>query len=124
MAIVSIWEPRRHLRAHMSLCCKATRRSSGGLTTGHPISALPRAIKRILSSYPSLLTSLGGNLARGYKAAKPFLSIGFGRVVLGMVLVMSVSAATYTAPSCEFSALVQYVAFILALCPTSTDTCV
>uniref|UniRef100_A0A0D3FC09 Tail specific protease domain-containing protein n=1 Tax=Oryza barthii TaxID=65489 RepID=A0A0D3FC09_9ORYZ len=99
VAIVSIWEPRRHLRAHMSLCCKATRRSSGGLTTGHPISALPRAIKRILSSYPSLLTSLGGNLARGYKAAKPFLSIGFGRVVLGMVLVMSVSAATYTAPS-------------------------
>uniref|UniRef100_A0A0E0NMS4 Tail specific protease domain-containing protein n=1 Tax=Oryza rufipogon TaxID=4529 RepID=A0A0E0NMS4_ORYRU len=99
VAIVSIWEPRRHLRAHMSLCCKATRRSSGGLTTGHPISALPRAIKRIMSSYPSLLTSLGGNLARGYKAAKPFLSIGFGRVVLGMVLVMSVSAATYTAPS-------------------------
>uniref|UniRef100_A0A0D9VML6 PDZ domain-containing protein n=1 Tax=Leersia perrieri TaxID=77586 RepID=A0A0D9VML6_9ORYZ len=99
VAVVSIWEPHRHLRAHMRLCCKAARRSSSGLTTEHPIYALPRAIKKMLSTYPSLLISLSGNLARGYKEAKPFLSIGFGRVVLGMVLVMSVSVATYTAPS-------------------------
>jgi hypothetical protein len=33
------------------------------------------------------------------------MSAGFGRVVLGVVLVMSISAASYTAPSCKCSSI-------------------
>jgi len=72
------------------------------------VSRLTRPIKRLLSRYSSLMIAMHGNISRFYQAisalyqdgrSKHFMSVGFGRIVLGMVLVMSISSASYTAPS-------------------------
>jgi carboxyl-terminal processing protease len=81
-------------------------------------------MNRMLSRYFSLMIVLRANLGRCYKAvtstrqegaSKHFLSAGLGRVVLGMVLAMSISAATYTAPSCKRSTLLGHWRAVLSL---------
>lgn len=125
VAVVSIWGPRRPLRA--AACCfvqtkHCSRRSTKCLASGPSVSRLARPIKRMLSRYSSLMIVLHRNISRCYQAmsafhqdggSRHFMSVGFGRVVLGVVLVMSISAASYTAPSCKRSALVQPCSFIL-----------
>ena len=115
VAVVSIWEPSPPLRA--AACCFAQtkhccRRSTKCLASGPSVSRLTRPIKRLLSRYSSLMIAMHGNISRFYQAisalyqdgrSKHFMSVGFGRIVLGMVLVMSISSASYTAPSCKYS---------------------
>ncbi|CAN6245633.1 unnamed protein product [Urochloa humidicola] len=111
VAVVSIWEPCPPLQA--SPCCSAQtkhwcRRPIKCLASGPSVSRLTRPIKRILSRYSSLMIVLHSNINRCYHAmsalhpdgaSRHFLSAGFSRVVLGVVLVMSISAASYTTPS-------------------------
>ncbi|KAL6635346.1 hypothetical protein ACP70R_028017 [Stipagrostis hirtigluma subsp. patula] len=106
VAVVSMWEPRPPLRT--ACCCLAQMKHCCGRSTEPSVSRLTQSIKRILSRYSSLMIILRCNLSRFYNtvtsmrqdgASKNFMSAGFGRVVLGMMLVMSISAATYTAPS-------------------------
>lgn len=125
VAVVSIWGPRPPLRA--AACCfvqtkHCCRTSTKCLASGPSVSRLARPIKRMLSRYSSLMIVLHRNISRCYQAmsafhqdggSRHFMSVGFGRVVLGVVLVMSISAASYTAPSCKRSALVQPCSFIL-----------
>ncbi|OQU85938.1 hypothetical protein SORBI_3004G343500 [Sorghum bicolor] len=113
VAVVSIWEPlpRPPVRAvawRFSRTKQCSRRSTECLASGASVSRLTRPIRRMLSRYSSLMITLHGNLSRCYKAmsalrpdgaSRHFMSAGFGRVVLGVVLVMSISAASYTAPS-------------------------
>jgi len=108
---VSIWEPCPPLRA--AACCFAQtkhccRRSTKCFASGPSVSRLTRPMKRLLSRYSSLMIVMHSNINRFYQAisalhqdgrSKHFMSVGFGRMVLGMVLVMSISAASYTAPS-------------------------
>ncbi|KAL6911239.1 hypothetical protein ACP4OV_000044 [Aristida adscensionis] len=111
VAVVSIWEPHPPLQpaacrfTGIKSCC---RRSTECFASGPSASRLTRSMKRMLSRYSSLMIVLHGNLSRCYNAvtsirqdgaSRHFMSVGLGRVVLGMVLVMSISAATYSAPS-------------------------
>lgn len=137
MAVVSIWEP--HPPLHGAACCFAQakqccRRSIRCLASGPSASRLTRPVKRMLSRYSSLMTVLHSNINRCYQAvsglrqdgaSKHFLSVGFGRVVLGVVLVMSISAASYTTPSCKWSHWQNPSASsFLHDALMSTDTCV
>jgi len=122
---VSIWEPCPPLRA--AACCFAQtkhccRRSTKCFASGPSVSRLTRPIKRLLSRYSSLMIVMHSNINRFYQAisalhqdgrSKHFMSVGFGRMVLGMVLVMSISAASYTAPSCKCSTVVEPCSFSL-----------
>ncbi|TVU27737.1 hypothetical protein EJB05_19234 [Eragrostis curvula] len=128
VAVVSIWEPRPPLRA--ATCRSAqmkhcTRRSTVCLACGPSASRLMRSVNRMLSRYSSMMVVLCCNLGRCYKAvtsmrqegaSKNFMSVGLGRVVLGMVLAMSISAATYTAPPCKCSTLVLFFCHIFLRC--------
>ena len=125
VAVVSIWEPSPPLRA--AACCFAQtkhccRRSTKCLASEPSVSRLTRPIKRLLSRYSSLMIVMHSNINRFYQAisalhqdgrSKHFMSVGFGRMVLGMVLVMSISAASYTAPSCKCSTVVETCSFSL-----------
>ncbi|XP_020394331.1 carboxyl-terminal-processing peptidase 2, chloroplastic isoform X2 [Zea mays] len=114
VAVVSIWEPLPHPPLRAAACRFArtkqcSRRSTECLASGPSVSRLTRPIRRMLSRYSSLMVTLHGNLSRCYKAmsalrpdgvSRHFMSAGgFERVVLGVVLVMSISGASYTAPS-------------------------
>ncbi|WVZ73158.1 hypothetical protein U9M48_021502 [Paspalum notatum var. saurae] len=113
VAVVSIWERRLHPRAAAFLIAQkkhCSRRSTQCSASGQCVSRLTRPIKRMMSRYSSLMITLHGNLSRCYNdmgvsrqdgPSKHFMSVGLGRVVLGMVLVVSISisAASYTAPS-------------------------
>jgi hypothetical protein len=118
VAVVSIWEPLPHPPLRAAACRFArtkqcSRRSTECLASGPSVSRLTRPIRRMLSRYSSLMVTLHGNLSRCYKAmsalrpdgvSRHFMSAGgFERVVLGVVLVMSISGASYTAPSCKCS---------------------
>lgn len=113
VAVLSIWEPlpRPPLRAaacRFAQTKQCSRRPTECFASGPSVSRLTRPIRRMLSRYSSLMITLHGNLSRCHKAmsalrpdgaSRHFMSAGFGRVVLGVVLVMSISAASYTAPS-------------------------